>query len=237
MLTASITNLALSVQNPGLNPALMGNPRQITITNNGNVAAVGLNIQYPTWPNGTSATSTCGSTLAVGSSCIIVITPRNTASSGAGNTPCTSGTAPIPGVVAVTASNVSQPTNINVNVIGYACQYQGGFVYSVDDTTPNTGSIGGKVLTLVDQAAPAIDDQPAPTSIIWSSNGQGGASDNVSYDIIPWISEQPGSGDTYNEAQEYFNLFYDGNIYPFPPQMIFSFVMERPMVAAIPIIF
>ena len=76
----------------------------------------------------------------------------------------------------------------NVVVLDYGCQYQGGFLYAVDDTTPNTGSIGGKVASLVDQAAPNISG-PQASSIIWSSNGSGGAAANVSYDIIYGISE------------------------------------------------
>ena len=36
-------------------------------------------------------------------------------------------------------------------VLTYGCQYQGGFIYSIDDTTPTAGSIGGKALALTDQ--------------------------------------------------------------------------------------
>jgi hypothetical protein len=40
--------------------------------------------------------------------------------------------------------------------------YQSGFIYSIDDTTPTAGSIGGKVLALTDQAA------HYPSGIVWS---------------------------------------------------------------------
>jgi hypothetical protein len=36
-------------------------------------------------------------------------------------------------------------------VLGYGCIYQGGFLFSVDDATPSTQSIGGKVAALTDE--------------------------------------------------------------------------------------
>ncbi|WP_133133795.1 DUF1566 domain-containing protein, partial [Legionella sp. W10-070] len=51
----------------------------------------------------------------------------------------------------VSADNASS-TDINVLVLGYGCIYQGGFLFSVNDATPNTGSIGGKVAALSDQS-------------------------------------------------------------------------------------
>jgi hypothetical protein len=45
-------------------------------------------------------------------------------------------------------------------VLGYGCQYQEGYLFSIDDTTPTTSSMGGKVVTLIDQNS----------SIVWSSD-------------------------------------------------------------------
>jgi hypothetical protein len=175
ILSASTANLALSVNDIGINAALTGNPRQITITNNGDAPATGLSISYPTWPSGTtvntSAASACtnGGTLVVGGSCTITVDPGSIATSGAGNAACTTGIAPIPGVVSVTASNSNQ-TSTNVVVLGYGCQYQSGYVYSVDDTTSNTNSIGGKVAGLSDVS----------NGIPWtSSNSVTGANSNI----------------------------------------------------------
>lgn len=58
-----------------------------------------------------------------------------------------------------------------------------GYVYAFDDTTSNSGSVGGKVAATVDQA------NPGPNGIIWSSNGNGGTSSDVVNDFIYGISE------------------------------------------------
>ncbi|WP_242604060.1 DUF1566 domain-containing protein [Legionella jamestowniensis] len=59
----------------------------------------------------------------------------------------------MPTVVTVSADNAPS-TDINVLVLGYGCIYQGGFLFSVDDSTSNTGSIGGKVAALTDEPNP-----------------------------------------------------------------------------------
>ncbi len=144
---ASPSILALSVNNPLLNPALTGNARQITIQNTGTNEARGLDITYPAWPGGTPATtasSTCGATLAAGASCTITVVPGSDPTSG-----CNTGSAPTPGTITVSATNVGTPVTSDVVVLSYGCQYQSGFLYSVNDMTPNTGSIGGKVAGLV----------------------------------------------------------------------------------------
>jgi hypothetical protein len=139
--------LALSVNNPSLNPALTGNARQITIQNTGTIEATGLSITYPTWPGGTPATTastTCGSSLAVGAACTITITPGSNATSS-----CNTGIAPTPGTIIVSANNLATPVTSDVVVLTYGCIYQGGYVYALDDTTPDTASIGGKVAGLI----------------------------------------------------------------------------------------
>ncbi|HHI9468053.1 TPA: hypothetical protein ACP9DH_003890, partial [Legionella anisa] len=124
---------------------------------------------------------------AASGSCTITVTPGSTATSD-GTNPCSSnGTAPLPGAVQVSADNATT-VSTDVVVLSYGCIYQGGYVYAFDDTTPNTSSVGGKVATTSDQAA------PYPNGIVWSSNGGTGGgtggSDpvDVSYDTLPGIA-------------------------------------------------
>lgn len=212
-LTTSASQLALSVT--GLTEyGVSGTPssglaRVITITNTGSNAAVNLAVTPPNWPTGTSSVTTCGSTLAASSSCTITITPGATATAD-GTNPCSSGTAPVPGAVQVSADNANT-VSIDVVVLGYGCVYQGGYVYAFDDTTPNTGSVGGKVATTSDQAA------AYPNGIVWSSNGGtgggGGGFDPVdtSYDTLPGIDETSTSASgspTYATFTSFFSSTY-----------------------------
>jgi hypothetical protein len=196
-LSPSVSSLALSINcqpssscTSTQNAALTGNPRQITIQNAGSVRATNVSVSTSGLPSGTSITSnTCSGTLNAGSSCIITLTPGAVASSNSSNIACTSGTQPVQGRVTIVADG-GLSSQVNAYVLSYGCQYQGGFIYSVDDTTPNTGSIGGKVVSLVDQAAPAIGAVvPQATSIIWGSNGTGATSADVNYTGILGIDE------------------------------------------------
>lgn len=157
-LSISKTELALSVNNPGLNAALTGNSRILTIQNTGSQTATGLAISYPTWPGGTPATtasSTCGTTLASNDTCFITITPGSIATS-----TCNTGIAPTPGIITIGANNAIAVQSAVV-VLSYGCIEQAGFIYSIDDTTNNgltgtcasppcAGSIGGKTAMLKD---------------------------------------------------------------------------------------
>lgn len=190
--------LALSVNNTVLNAALTGNARYITIQNTGTNPATGLSVSATGLPTGTNITTvptTCTGTLAPSATCTVTITPGSNATSS-----CNTGIAPTPGTITVSATNVATPATSNVVVLSYGCQYQGGFLYSVNDTTNNgvtetcttppcTGSIGGKVASLTDQAAPYINSGPQATSIIWSSNGTGATSGDVNYTSILGIDE------------------------------------------------
>lgn len=193
-LATSVGNLALSVT--GLvEYGISGTPssgaaRTITVTNTGSNAAFNVSVTLPTWPAGTTSTTTCGDTLAAGASCSITITPGDTATSD-GIIPCSSGTAPVPGVIQVATGNAGT-VSTNVLVLSYGCIYQGGYVYAFDDATPNTESVGGKVVATTDQAGPGV---------IWSSNGNGGSVGDVANDAIYGIAEtsttslpNPGSG-------------------------------------------
>jgi Bacterial Ig-like domain (group 2) len=144
-ITASVAALALSVTNTGLSPALTGNPRQITMTNTGAVAAINITASTsPALPIGTTLTSTCGATLVAGGSCVLTVTPGSTPSAAPGDT------SPVAIVLTVQGSNTNV-LNPAVYVLTYGSVYQSGFVFSVDDTTAASGSIGGKVAALVDQ--------------------------------------------------------------------------------------
>ncbi len=165
------------------NAALTGTPRKITIQNTGGSPANITTVTPSGLPTGTTL-SGCGSTtLSPGGTCDITVTPGENAS-----TNCTTGIAPTPGTITVSASNAASVT-ATAEVLSYGCIYQGGFIYAVNDATPDTGSIGGKVASLVDQAAPYIGTGPQLTSIIWSSNGDGSASGNVDYTTILGINE------------------------------------------------
>lgn len=143
-------------------------------------------------------------------------TPSSTPSATAYDTNPT----PITLSISGTNTNTLTPT---INVLTYGSVYQGGFVYAINDTTPNTGSISGKVASLVDQADPYTNAGPQTTSIIWSSNGVGSAQADVSYDIIPLIAEIASSNDSYNTAQSTFNSSYSNtSTYPFPLSTAFS---------------
>ena len=87
-----------------------------------------------------------------------------------------------------------------------ASVYQSGFIYSIDDTTPTTGSIGGKAAALTNQAAGDL------SGIIWSSDGSG---TTASYIAIFGISEtststspSPSAGEI--TGQSACNGAYDG---------------------------
>jgi hypothetical protein len=147
-LVASVTAIALSVNNTTLNPALTGSPRNILIQNTGTVPATNVNYTVsPALPAGTTITpATCG-TIAVGASCTLTITPAVT-----------------PSTATSTVNVVGDNTNTvspGVSVLSYGTGYEGGIVFSIDDTTSNTASVGGKVVAQVDQAS---------SDALWSSN-------------------------------------------------------------------
>ena len=161
-LSASVLTLGLSVDDTGLNAALTGNPRVITVQNNGPSTA--NNVACPTSGSASITSIVCSGcgTILVGDSCQVTITPGSTASATPGNLTPT----PITLSISGTNTNTLTPT---VNVLTYGSVYQGGYIYAVDDNTPDTGSIGGKVAALTDQSA----------GVIWSSNGSSAVSNTA----------------------------------------------------------
>lgn len=181
-LSPSLSPLALSVNNPSLNAALIGNPRQITFQNIGLTSATNVSVSSSGLPSGTTISSTtCTGNLASGSSCTVTITPGPTTTSN-----CTTGTAPTNGSVTVSADN-AMDSSANVVVLSYGCIYEGGYIYSIDDSTVDTGSIGGNVLATTDQV-------PRSPGIIWSSNGNGSSFADVSFVAILGIDDASTTG-------------------------------------------
>ncbi len=180
-LTPSVATLGLSVDGRTLNTALTGRARVITITNGAN-SATGVSVEATGLPTGTNITdvpTTCTGTLAPNATCTVTVTPGASATSN-----CGTGIAPTAGAVVVSANNADSATT-NVVVLTYGCIYQGGYIYSVNDITDNTGSIGGKVATQTDQA------DSFPSGIIWSSDGTEG---QVKYDDITGIYQDSTAG-------------------------------------------
>ena len=208
-LTASVSTLGLSVNDTGLNAALTGRPRLITITNSGSFSAT--NVTYsasPALPSGTTISpASCGTIVSSGT-CVLTITPGSTASANAGDT------SPTPITLSISGRNTNTLTP-TVNILTYGSVYQGGYIYAVDDTTPDTGSIGGTVVTQTDQADPALESL---YSVVWSSNGASSLS--ASNDLIPGIAETSTTGSsvpTYAAAQASFNTTYSNeSTFPFP---------------------
>ena len=167
-LIVSTPTLALSVNAPSINTALTGNPRTITIRNAGvSSQTLGIITVSPAFTGGTTISSdNCsGQTLDAGTGqCTITVTPGATASLDINSDACSTGTIPAPNVITVPYGDSSLVT-ANVVVLGYGCQYQQGYVFAVDDTTPLTSSVGGKVVSLLDNG-PSVT-WSADTVSIW----------------------------------------------------------------------
>jgi hypothetical protein len=167
-LSSSVSNLGLSVKGSG---ALLGTARQITITNTDTTkTAFVVSYDSTSLPSGTTITSSpspaCGDIAPLGT-CVLTITPGTTPSA----PPYDAN--PIPITLNIEGENTN-PLSIPVNIITYGSVYQSGYVFSIDDTTPNTGSVGGKAAALVNQA------EAYPNGIIWSSKGNGSTAADVS---------------------------------------------------------
>lgn len=202
-LTPSVSSLALAVNCPSpgtpgcvyTNPALTGHSRQITITNKGTIPVTNVSVMAHDLPSGTSiASTTCNGTLNVMEACSIIIKPGPVASSD-----CTSGTTPTCSTITVT-TNEAMSSQVSVVVLSYSCLYQGGYVYSVNDATPQTGSIGGKVVTTSNQAT---EDSPG---VIWSADSSGNYDGGVSLwgiDDSSTVSNPSPNASSFDPATHY----------------------------------
>jgi hypothetical protein len=149
------TELAHSV-NDITNTSLSGEARKVKVTNTGVVQATGLTLVEPTLAiaNPPDITTTCGPTLDPGNTCTITVTPNlaGTSSLGENGQPCSTGQAPVPWEVAINSDN-SDAIKFDFSVLTYGCIYQGGYIFSIDDTDGDAAKIGGKVFSLDNQVA------------------------------------------------------------------------------------
>lgn len=169
-LSASPSTLALSSLG-----AYGGFSRTITITNNSGSDVYINEITIPQFLNQTNpftpvniTTTTCPSpgTFASGATCAFVIKPGTTVSSDTGYTfytACTDGAAPVSPSQIVITYDTDQTLTADVVILGYGCQYQGGFVFSIDDWAPFNSSIGGTVAAAADGPYAS-----GSSSVVWS---------------------------------------------------------------------
>jgi len=98
-------------------------------------------------------------TLATGASCALTITP--------GATPTATPGDPAPAAAVLEIAGDNTPIlRVHMAVVAYGSVHQGGYVFAIDDGTPYTGSIGGKVAALHD----------LPDQVSWSLSQLGVAS-------------------------------------------------------------
>jgi hypothetical protein len=151
-------------------------PRHFTIYNDTANPALGLTTTYlSSYPAGTTV-SDCGDTISNNSSCTITVTPGPTP-----NAPAGSGTA-APTYFVLVGTNTNALT-AGFEVLTYNNLYEGTSIFSIDDTTPDTGSIGGDGLDATSapilQWSPTNDLVPgvsftstsSPTSCAGSTDG------------------------------------------------------------------
>ena len=177
---SSVSGLALSVKNTALNAALTGVSRQLVITNTSNSTATNVRYVVARLPSDASISpARCGD-IASGQTCTLTVTPGATAISTS--------------LYILSDDEETNELTVALNILSYGSQYQGGYVFSIDDTTPTTQSVGGTVAALSNQAL------LWPLGIIWASNGvydcayvQGSGPDTfancTSYVDIPGINE------------------------------------------------
>lgn len=134
----------LSISQSALTLNVSGLARKLTITNIGSAHSA-LGVTYtpsPALPSGTSITPlSCGTIPPLGT-CELTITPGATATA-------LEGLAPIPSSLAVSGTNTTNTVTSDIIVLTYGNIYQGGYVFAIDDSTPLTGSVGGKVAGLL----------------------------------------------------------------------------------------
>lgn len=155
----------MSVSTTALALAVSGQARIFIVNNTGTANAWQLAASVSAaLPAGTTFSSNCGATLAPGASCTVTVTPGATPSATPGDT------APSPARLALAGSNTNTLA-VDVLVLAHGSVYQGGYVFAFDDTTPTSGSVGGKVAGLTDLStglrwAPVADPVPGAQSVL-----------------------------------------------------------------------
>ncbi len=191
-----------------------GATRTATVTNHSSsditINTVNLPTDLPGDASITPLSTAClsGMTLAAnGGQCTITVNPGNSPTSSSSCATTSSEITPTPSTVTV-GDNTHSVTG-NVVILGYGCQYQGGHLFSIDDTTPNTQSIGGKVAAL-SSASP----------MQWSVSGDQRASE----DLLPGIGDSSTAltvSPTYDAFSDFFKKTYDKKI-PTPGSALFG---------------
>jgi hypothetical protein len=128
---------------PTLALAASGTARLITVTNLGPQAADALQANAVGLPTGSGLRSSCPTRLEPGAFCLLLITP------GALPTAAPGDPAPMPATVTVTGANTNALA-VGVSVLVHGSVHQGGHVFALDDTSPFTGSVAGKLLATVE---------------------------------------------------------------------------------------
>lgn len=162
-LNASPSMLVVSVNNPGLNPALTGQPRQLRIENTSEVLARNVRFTWLNKPNGAHLSpASCGH-IAPKASCVLTVTP--------GLWPSSDETK-----IQLKGDNTAV-LSVPIKILTYGSVHEGGYVFSIDDSG---SKLKGKVLSLKDQISPT-------PGIVWSSNGRGGRFEDAVFDAIPQV--------------------------------------------------
>jgi len=176
-----------------------GETRSITITNSGTSTAENLSISHSLIPMYTTYASNCGTSLSAGASCTIAVTPGQCSSSNCDLLY----SSPTATVITVSASNVVNSAVLEFVVLNYGCIYQKGYVFVIDDTTPNTTSIGGTTVDLFDSA------QTYPWSNTYISGIAASFTDGESN--TQQIIAQQGSGSYAANYCNSYSIDSDGN--------------------------
>jgi len=208
----------LVVSSDALALKVSGQSRQFIVTNVGGQDAVHLTATLTTaLPTGTHLTTDCAA-LAPGASCMLTITPGATPTAAPGELE------PVPAGVSIAGTNTNLLA-LSVWVLDVGGVYQGGLVFDIDDETPMTGGVGGKVLALsnvgerrffgapdyvsISPAATSTSDGAANTAAIVA---QFGPPPNAYLEYPAWAchsSEEAGFTDWYLPA--ICELGYDAN--------------------------
>jgi hypothetical protein len=136
----------LVASTPALALAASGTTRLITVTNQGPDTTVALQARATGLPAGSALRSACPAALQRGESCLLLVTPGDAPSSSPGDL------APVPAQLTVGGANTNA-LNVAVSVLTHGNVHQGGYVFALDDRTPITGGVGGKVLAPLDTNA------------------------------------------------------------------------------------
>ncbi|MDP1783592.1 MAG: hypothetical protein Q8K14_17880 [Hydrogenophaga sp.] len=144
----------LSASAPTMALAVSGTARMITVTNLGPHPTEAMQASATGLPTGSWMRSTCPTQLMPGASCLLLITPGALPSAVRGDL------APVPAKVTIAGDNTNT-MDISVSVLTHGSVHEGGHVFALDDATPLTHSVGGKVLATAEVASahwsPSLD--------------------------------------------------------------------------------